>query len=162
MGLLYYAITIPSAFTTAFILNIFTNARFIFVGALTHLRLYKPPPDDQQQPNPTDSILILDHSSPSLIPVPVQLITAAIKNRVPTVLFRDYYTLEKGSSGELNVLCSICLDCIQSVDYVRDLYNCTHLFHTECLDNWVDEGQVTCPLCRSMLLPPKINPLFLR
>ncbi|KAJ4777190.1 RING zinc finger protein-like [Rhynchospora pubera] len=37
--------------------------------------------------------------------------------------------------------------------------NCSHLFHKECIDNWVDLGKVTCPLCRALLLPNGIGRL---
>ncbi|KAK9291784.1 hypothetical protein L1049_019734 [Liquidambar formosana] len=38
---------------------------------------------------------------------------------------------------------------------VRKLCNCSHAFHKDCLDAWIDEGQVTCPVCRSKLLPER-------
>ncbi|KAK6140800.1 hypothetical protein DH2020_025461 [Rehmannia glutinosa] len=160
MGYLYHAIRIPRAITITFFLNIFTHARFIFIGALTHLGLYKPPPEEE--PNSRDNyILILDGSCPSLVPIPVHVVTAAIKNRVPIVQFKDFIQKqqiqeEKESVDELKV-CSICLECIETTHDIRELCNCSHLFHRECLDTWIDEGQITCPLCRSMLLPPKTN-----
>ncbi|RXH95863.1 hypothetical protein DVH24_008363 [Malus domestica] len=36
----------------------------------------------------------------------------------------------------------------------RKQCNCGHVFHWECLDSWVDQGQATCPLSRAMLFPP--------
>ncbi|KAL6291743.1 hypothetical protein ACE6H2_009253 [Prunus campanulata] len=36
---------------------------------------------------------------------------------------------------------------------VREPCNCSHAFHRECLDVWIDEGQLTRPLCRSELVP---------
>ncbi|GER43655.1 RING/U-box superfamily protein [Striga asiatica] len=166
MGFLYYAISIPRALTATFLLGIFTNARFILTGALSRLGLYKPPPEQESavESNGDSYILILDPSFPSLVPVPVRAVVAAIKNRVRIVRFRDYCASRRGSAPEIDEVdsaCSICLERVGLDDWVRDLCICSHLFHVQCLDTWIDEGQVTCPLCRSMLLPPKIN-LFLR
>ncbi|PIM99631.1 hypothetical protein CDL12_27874 [Handroanthus impetiginosus] len=163
MGFLYYAIKIPKAITITFFLNIFTNARFFFIGALTHLGLYKPPPEEESnsRDNSNNYILILDGSSPSLVPVPVQVVTTAIKNRVPIIQYHDFLLRHKEEEGEEGLcgekVCSICLECIEMKHEIRELCNCSHLFHRECLDTWIDEGQVTCPLCRSMLLPPRVN-----
>ncbi|KAF5811974.1 putative transcription factor C2H2 family [Helianthus annuus] len=46
-------------------------------------------------------------------------------------------------------------ECIAGCDLIREIVNCKHVFHRECLDKWVDVGQVNCPLCRSVLLPSK-------
>ncbi|XP_011070406.1 RING-H2 finger protein ATL16 [Sesamum indicum] len=165
MGILYHAIRIPKAITITFFLNILAHARFLFIGLLTHLGLFKPPPEENpnSRHNSNNYILILDPSSPSLVPIPVHVVTAAIKNRVPIVRYRDFLLRregeeereEKGSCGQTT--CSICLECVQGSDEIRELCNCRHLFHRECLDTWIDQGEVNCPLCRSMLLPPKLS-----
>ncbi|KAF3779246.1 E3 ubiquitin-protein ligase [Nymphaea thermarum] len=49
--------------------------------------------------------------------------------------------------------CAVCLCCIERRHEIRELYNCSHVFHKGCLDKWVDQGQYTCPLCRSPLMP---------
>ncbi|KAF0891428.1 hypothetical protein E2562_009853 [Oryza meyeriana var. granulata] len=49
--------------------------------------------------------------------------------------------------------CRVCLERLEATDEVRRLGNCTHAFHTGCIDRWIDLGEVTCPLCRSHLLP---------
>ncbi|KAG5563596.1 hypothetical protein RHGRI_006144 [Rhododendron griersonianum] len=126
---------------------------------------------------------MLDGSSPSLVPVPVPIpiVTEFIKKSLPVVLFsnflqgadestgrilhqQDYYyyyyyygfDVDHGENGKLK--CSVCWDCIEGSHQIRVLSNCSHVFHKECLDRWVDEGQLTCPLCRSKLLPPNTNP----
>ena len=58
--------------------------------------------------------------------------------------------------------CSICLDEINIEDYKKtpnDLIflNCSHVYHTECLQNWtetqVKNGRsVNCPLCREHIV----------
>lgn len=165
MGFLFYAIKLPKAITVTFFLNIFTHASFLFIGALSRLGLYKPPPEEEPDStgNSNNYILILDSSSPSLVPIPVQVVTAAIKNRVPIVQYQDFIHRHKQEEEQEQEqlrgqkVCSICLECIERRHEIRELCNCTHLFHRECLDTWIDEGQVTCPLCRSMLLPPRVN-----
>uniref|UniRef100_A0ACD5V5F0 Uncharacterized protein n=1 Tax=Avena sativa TaxID=4498 RepID=A0ACD5V5F0_AVESA len=49
--------------------------------------------------------------------------------------------------------CRVCLEPLELTDEVRRLGNCSHAFHTGCIDRWIDVGEVTCPLCRSNLLP---------
>ncbi|XP_047965883.1 brassinosteroid-responsive RING protein 1-like [Salvia hispanica] len=151
MGLLFYAIKVPKVITVAFFLNLISYARHLLIAALTHLGLYKRPPAEESPESGSSTnnyILLLDSSSPSLVPIPVHVVTAAIKKLVPVIEYED----KLGEKG-----CSICLECIEGRDEVRELCNCTHLFHRDCLDTWIDEGQVTCPLCRSMLLPPRVN-----
>lgn len=57
-------------------------------------------------------------------------------------------------SHEEEVECSICLCKIEKGEEVKEL-SCDHLFHRVCLDRWVGDGNMTCPLCRNYLrLPP--------
>lgn len=51
--------------------------------------------------------------------------------------------------------CAVCLNKLIVQDEVRELRNCCHVFHRECIDRWVDhdhQNQTTCPLCRAPLL----------
>ncbi|KAL8538052.1 hypothetical protein ACS0TY_000130 [Phlomoides rotata] len=160
MGFQFHAIKLPRAISISFIVDIFTSATLLFISALSYLGLYKPPPEENPDSttNSNNYILILDGSSPSLVPIPVQVVTAAIKNRVPVLRYRDsiLHRKHEDESEQLKV-CTICLEFIDGDHEIRELCNCSHLFHRECLDTWIDEGQVSCPLCRSMLLPPKVN-----
>ncbi|KAL0394921.1 UNVERIFIED_CONTAM: Brassinosteroid-responsive RING protein 1 [Sesamum latifolium] len=159
MGFLYLAIRIPRAITIiTFFANIFTHARFLFIGALAQLGLYKPPPEEE--PNSRDNsenyILILDGSSPSLVPIPVHVVTAAIKKRVPIVQFQDFIRRQGGEEEDLSelIVCSVCLECIEWCDEIRELCSCSHVFHRECLDTWLDEGQtIEKPVERLQSLP---------
>lgn len=42
--------------------------------------------------------------------------------------------------------CCICLDDITN-EYGKEL-PCSHTFHTHCIDNWLLNEKVTCPMCR--------------
>ncbi|XP_044463263.1 brassinosteroid-responsive RING protein 1-like [Mangifera indica] len=54
---------------------------------------------------------------------------------------------------EVSEMCAVCLSHIDENDLVRELRNCCHYFHKDCIDKWVDyNGQKTCPLCRAPLL----------
>ncbi len=44
-------------------------------------------------------------------------------------------------------VCSICQDFIQIRDNTRTINHCQHVFHTNCVDVWL-EGNVRCPVCR--------------
>lgn len=51
-----------------------------------------------------------------------------------------------GNEGQKT--CSICL-----VDFTGDIPikmvpSCNHIFHSECLDEWLLKGTLACPFCR--------------
>ncbi|XP_008777196.1 E3 ubiquitin-protein ligase RHA2A-like [Phoenix dactylifera] len=46
--------------------------------------------------------------------------------------------------------CVVCLCGLADGDRVRRLA-CCHVFHSECLDGWFDQRNLSCPLCRSPL-----------
>lgn len=102
--------------------------------------------------DPTD---VEDHSE-SLGMVRLQspasppITTYVIKKSLPTVEFKRSGR-KLGDDNE--PVCIICLGCLEGHHRIRELGNCSHAFHSECLDQWVDQGQMTCPLCRSNLLP---------
>ncbi|KAI3505334.1 hypothetical protein L1887_27424 [Cichorium endivia] len=153
MGFLYLAIKIPQAITMTVFTNVASHIVSLLLAALSHVGLFKSPPDpDDYTSSSANYVLILDGSSPSLLPVPVHVVTASIKAKVRIIPYSDFAHRHGGSEKPA---CSVCLDCIDATHLIRELLTCKHVFHRECLDRWVDEGQVTCPLCRSMLLPPK-------
>lgn len=43
--------------------------------------------------------------------------------------------------------CTICQNDLQEKELVRCISKCSHLFHSECLENWFYRNP-TCPLCR--------------
>ncbi|XP_057421553.1 RING-H2 finger protein ATL64-like [Lotus japonicus] len=54
--------------------------------------------------------------------------------------------------------CAVCLNQLKIEDEVRELMNCYHVFHKECIDRWLEHDHesenhnATCPLCRAPLL----------
>lgn len=44
--------------------------------------------------------------------------------------------------------CLVCLCDFEIKDVARKLVKCNHLFHKECIDQWLTTGRNSCPLCR--------------
>ncbi|KAL5227070.1 hypothetical protein ABZP36_015335 [Zizania latifolia] len=44
--------------------------------------------------------------------------------------------------------CAVCLSELADGEKVRQLPNCGHVFHVECVDAWL-RSRTTCPLCRA-------------
>ncbi|KAA8526067.1 hypothetical protein F0562_007833 [Nyssa sinensis] len=118
----------PKAISITFLVNMLGHLKFMVMTALTRL-------------------------------VPVHVLTASIKESLPVLQYHDFLQNRFGKHEEEdeNKACAVCLDSIEGSHEIRELCNCSHVFHRDCLDTWVDEGRVTCPFCRSMLLPPKGN-----
>ncbi|XP_058077950.1 RING-H2 finger protein ATL16-like [Magnolia sinica] len=53
---------------------------------------------------------------------------------------------EKNNSHE----CAVCLSEFQDNERLRLLPNCTHAFHIDCIDTWL-QTNANCPLCRSSI-----------
>ncbi|GLJ55455.1 hypothetical protein SUGI_1190760 [Cryptomeria japonica] len=75
-----------------------------------------------------------------------------IKNSLPVITFR--IVAEKLTDSEEDFGCAVCLSSLKEDDEIRELCNCNHIFHRNCLDKWIDNYQDTCPFCRCPLLPP--------
>ncbi|EEC73793.1 hypothetical protein OsI_08484 [Oryza sativa Indica Group] len=81
-----------------------------------------------------------------------------VKDRLPPLEFAQLLAAsEHGCHGcdddEAVAGCIVCLEKLEADDVVRRLGNCAHAFHRGCIDRWIDLGRLTCPLCRSTLLP---------
>ncbi|CAJ1940793.1 unnamed protein product [Cylindrotheca closterium] len=62
------------------------------------------------------------------------------------------------ADDEEGLTCVICLDCFEPDDLVswtKHDPTCTHVFHDECIRQWLEERrQDECPSCRCHLVPP--------
>jgi hypothetical protein len=48
-------------------------------------------------------------------------------------------------------LCSICSICLEYVDKESKITECNHIFHKNCIYQWINTNKNTCPLCRKEL-----------
>jgi len=76
-----------------------------------------------------------------LEPVPVTLSRESV-NELPVFKFSELPEQIKDNNS-----CSICLEDFGDDDQIRVLL-CKHYFHTDCIDRWLTEENVRCPLCR--------------
>ncbi|GLJ27630.1 hypothetical protein SUGI_0542160 [Cryptomeria japonica] len=74
-----------------------------------------------------------------------------IKRRLSVITFRK--VAEKLIKIEEDFVCAVCLSSFEEDDEIRELRNCSHIFHRNCLDKWIDNNQDTCPFCRCALYP---------
>lgn len=51
-------------------------------------------------------------------------------------------------SSNTSVDCAICLESVEDGDFCRELPDCKHLFHANCIDNWLTKVP-NCPICRT-------------
>lgn len=65
-------------------------------------------------------------------------------------------------SGYSQTSCPICLeDFVDKVTPVRELA-CDHIYHMECIDNFLKTRSSLCPLCKKSTLPPGYLPTSLK
>lgn len=74
-----------------------------------------------------------------------------IRERLPLLTFGKF--AERFREIEEDIVCAVCLNLFEKDDEIRELCNCCHVFHRNCLDRWIDQRHDTCPLCRCPLLP---------
>ncbi|MCL7036590.1 hypothetical protein MKW94_005200 [Papaver nudicaule] len=78
-----------------------------------------------------------------------------LKEKLPVIKLGEFLDKSTSSSSSTNkdesVTCTVCLNQLQIMEEIRELSNCSHVFHKECLDMWIDQYHFTCPLCRAKL-----------
>ena len=98
----------------------------------------------------------------SLVAVPVCFFAEAVKSQLHVMPYtsflnnksNDHQGSNLSNNNKVDCVCIVCLNRIELSHEVRVPSNCSHVFHKECLDVWVDQGQGTCPLCRAKLILP--------
>ncbi|XP_010541772.1 PREDICTED: E3 ubiquitin-protein ligase ATL4-like [Tarenaya hassleriana] len=88
----------------------------------------------------------------------------AIKESLAVTTFRD---VAERYPERISDTCAVCLVNLGDQDEVRELRNCCHVFHRECIDRWLDydheggdDNHRTCPMCRAPLLTAYTNCLI--
>ncbi|XP_039122753.1 RING-H2 finger protein ATL29-like [Dioscorea cayenensis subsp. rotundata] len=97
--------------------------------------------------------IFLASRRPRGVPVqrpPVRGLDREILETFPTFEFK-----EVSATGACEAECAVCLAEFHGGDAVRMLSVCYHVFHRECIDEWL-EKHTTCPVCRSDLEKPPV------
>ncbi|KAI3806712.1 hypothetical protein L1987_22626 [Smallanthus sonchifolius] len=63
-----------------------------------------------------------------------------------------YSTVKDIKIGQHVLECAVCLNEFHDHEALRLLPECSHVFHRECIDEWLTL-HVTCPVCRASLVP---------
>ncbi|KAH7538331.1 putative RING-H2 finger protein ATL50 [Ziziphus jujuba] len=140
-------------YTKDFLIIILYHLQLLISKAYSSFKRHETAGSDLPEPT-----TFHEHPSSYLLPVPVvypRSVESVVKH-LPAVTYRVF--LEK--SGKLNeeeeeeeCVCIVCMNCIERNHEVRVPSVCCHVFHKECLDGWIGQGQgITCPICRSNLL----------
>ncbi|PIN22460.1 hypothetical protein CDL12_04826 [Handroanthus impetiginosus] len=83
---------------------------------------------------------------PASVAAPQGLDLATINN-MPIVLYKN----SSAAAGKFTEAeCCICLGIFGEKEKVKLLPQCSHCFHSECVDKWLT-AQSSCPLCRAPL-----------
>ncbi|KAL2556305.1 E3 ubiquitin-protein ligase [Forsythia ovata] len=90
--------------------------------------------------------------SSSLVSLPLYITNTSIKNQLKIDEFSSFISRVGARKRDLDPCCAVCLNNLEACDKVRELGNCLHVFHSKCLDYWIDQGHQTCPMCRANLL----------
>ncbi|XP_030462829.1 RING-H2 finger protein ATL40-like [Syzygium oleosum] len=72
----------------------------------------------------------------------------------PTVISSLPFFIFKRSDrqDDASAECAVCLSMLEDGETARELPNCKHIFHVECIDKWLS-SQSTCPVCRTEAKP---------
>lgn len=71
---------------------------------------------------------------------------ASALSALPVTSYRKEVVAAGAGAGGTD--CAVCLSELADGDKVRELPNCGHAFHVECVDAWL-RAKSTCPLCRA-------------
>ncbi|KAJ7974820.1 RING-H2 finger protein [Quillaja saponaria] len=76
-------------------------------------------------------------------------------SKYPLLLFSHAKVLKKVADST-TCCCSICLTEYKDTDLLRLLPDCDHLFHQNCIDQWLRLHPL-CPVCRNSLQPTPVS-----
>ena len=50
-----------------------------------------------------------------------------------------------------------CIICYELIEEEETTLKCKHSFHKKCLDRWIDEDKNSCPTCRGVINPDRLD-----
>ncbi|KAF7111928.1 hypothetical protein CFC21_111884 [Triticum aestivum] len=71
----------------------------------------------------------------------------------PVMPWRDLHKKKRAMVEAEDERCPVCLTAFEEGDSLRLLPHCSHVFHPECIDPWL-QRRATCPLCWANLERP--------
>ncbi|XP_058742631.1 RING-H2 finger protein ATL5-like [Vicia villosa] len=88
-----------------------------------------------------------------------QRLSSLTKERIDPTILKSFPIFTYSSSAVSHTLhdCAICLSEYTDGDECRMLPNCSHVFHSQCIDEWFT-SQSNCPLCRAPIQPVTVEP----
>ncbi|GLJ55466.1 hypothetical protein SUGI_1191030 [Cryptomeria japonica] len=130
-----YILVIPRLLVhAAFLLSVLKNVFFWALRCVGLAEIFEPETSEHTE-----------NASGSLFSAEV------IREHLPVAMFGE--VSKRFCAVEEDFICAVCLCAFEADDEIRELCNCRHIFHRDCLDKWLDHDQNTCPLCRSSLMP---------
>ncbi|KAL8193516.1 hypothetical protein R6Q57_026651 [Mikania cordata] len=147
----------------AIIFVIVILAVLFFVSGLLHL-LVRLLTKHHSSSNPTQSNRYLTGSTSDTLQRQLQQLfhlhdsglDQAFIDSLPVFMYKEIV----GAKDSFD--CAVCLSEFVESDELRLLPTCSHAFHMNCIDTWLQSNS-TCPLCRDTLFNPGIsldNPIF--
>ena len=91
-------------------------------------------------------------SAHSSVSVPVRLPRVRLKQNSVLSHLGSYHLVGIGNPI-LGQDCAICLTPFKAIQYQRILSKCQHTFHKKCIDKWLCDCNMSCPICRVSYQP---------
>ncbi|KAJ4775743.1 RING/U-box superfamily protein [Rhynchospora pubera] len=79
---------------------------------------------------------------------------AAVLETFPIMVYSE---VKEHKIGKGSLECAVCLCEFEDDEKIRLLPKCSHVFHTDCIDEWLS-SHATCPVCRCNLAPDPNQP----
>lgn len=87
--------------------------------------------------------------------IPSRGLDTSVIQTFPTMIYSEVKHLKIGIDA---LECAVCLNEFEDNETLRLLPKCDHVFHPECIDEWL-ASHTTCPVCRANLEPQPGEPI---